>query len=195
MLRIHLVVFILEKVSKMYNQIVVCEGTHDMIKIQSVYKDLKCIITNGSEISDDTLKLIKEYSKKYEIILFLDPDYPGERIRSKVLEVVPNARNAYIEKKVCISQNHKKVGVEHASMEDIKRILDPILNTRAKRDNPDITINDIYELGIVGNKGLREYISGKYNIGNPNNKTLIKRLNSLDITLSELKKVVGEYNA
>ncbi len=195
MLRIHLVVFILEKVSKMYNQIVVCEGTHDMIKIQSVYKDLKCIITNGSEISDDTLKLIKEYSKKYEIILFLDPDYPGERIRSKVLEVVPNARNAYIEKKVCISQNHKKVGVEHASREDIKRILDPILNTRAKRDNPDITINDIYELGIVGNKGLREYISGKYNIGNPNNKTLIKRLNSLDITLSELKKVVGEYNA
>ena len=178
----------------MYNQIVVCEGTHDMIKIQSVYKDLKCIITNGSEISDDTLKLILEYSKKYEIILFLDPDYPGERIRSKILEIVPNARNAYIEKNVCISQNHKKVGVEHASMKDIKRVLDPILNTKAYKRNKDITINDIYDLGIVGNKGLREYISKKYNIGNPNNKTLIKRLNSLDIDLCELKKALKQYN-
>jgi hypothetical protein len=80
-------------------------------------------------------------------------------------------------------------------MQDIKRVLDPILNTKAFKRNKDITINDIYDLGIVGNKGLREYISKKYNIGNPNNKTLIKRLNSLDIDLGELKKVVGEYNA
>ncbi len=179
----------------MYNQIVVCEGTHDMIKIQSVYKDLKCIITNGSEISNDTLNMIKKYSLKYEIILFLDPDFPGERIRSKVLSVVPNARNAYIEKKVCISSNHKKVGVEHASLEAIKKVLDPILNTKYSKDNLDININDLYDLGIVGNKSLREYIASLYNIGNPNNKTLIKRLNSLDVSLSELKKAVGEYNA
>lgn len=177
----------------MYKEVVVCEGTHDVVKIQSVYPDLKCIITNGSEISDDTLKMIYEYSKKYEIILFLDPDYPGERIRSKVLSIVPNARNAYIKKDVCISKNHKKVGVEHASYDDIKSVLDPILNSTYKKLNPLITVNDIYDLGIVGNKGLRDYISEYYNIGKPNNKTLINRLNSLDISIDELKEVLDRY--
>lgn len=178
----------------MYNQIVICEGVHDVIKIQSVYPDLKCIITNGSEISNETLDMIKGYAKKYEIILFLDPDYPGERIRSKVLEIVPNARNAYIEKKVCISKNHKKVGVEHASNEDIKKVLEPILNTTYEKKNEDITINDLYDLNIVGNSNLRDFIARYYNIGHPNNKTLINRLNSLDVSKDELKKIVGEYN-
>lgn len=171
-----------------------CEGTHDMIKIQSVYKDLRCIITNGSEISKSTLDMIKEYSKKYEIILFLDPDYPGERIRNKILEIVPDAKNAYIKKNICISTNHKKVGVEHASKEDIKMILDPLLKPKAKKENIDLNINDLYELDIVGNSKLREYIASIYNIGNPNNKTLLKRLNSLDISKEELRRIVGEYN-
>ena len=165
-----------------------------MIKIQSVYRDLKCIITNGSEISNETLELIKEYSKKYEIILFLDPDFPGERIRSKILEIVPNAKNVYIKKELCISNNKKKVGVEHASFSDIKEALDSILNKSAKKNNPDITILDLYNLNIVGNKKLREYISKELNIGNPNNKTLIKRLNSLDISYEDLERIIGQYN-
>ena len=138
----------------MYNQIVVCEGVHDVIKIQSVFPNLECIITNGSEISNETIEMIKEYSKKYEIILFFDPDFPGERIRNKILLVVPKAKNAYIEKSLCISQNHKKVGVEHASKEDIKRILLPLLNSTTKKAST-LTINDLIDLGIAGNKQLR----------------------------------------
>ena len=180
-------------VKKMYNQIIVCEGTHDMIKIQSVYKDIKCIITNGSEISKDTLDMIKEMSFKYEIICFLDPDYPGERIRSKIVEVVPNAKHAYIKKEYCISNNNKKVGVEHASLDIIKKVLDPILTCSPDYNN-SININDLYDLNIVGNRDLRAYIANYYNIGNPNNKTLLKRLNMLNISIHELEKLVGNYN-
>ena len=176
----------------MYNQIVVCEGVHDVIKIQSVFPNLECIITNGSEISNETIEMIKEYSKKYEIILFFDPDFPGERIRNKILLVVPNAKNAYIEKSLCISQNHKKVGVEHASKEDIKRILFPLLNSTTKKAST-LTINDLIDLGIAGNKQLRLYVSKYYNIGVPNNKTLLKRLMSLGITKEELAQALREY--
>lgn len=179
----------------MYNQIIVCEGTHDMIKIQSVYPDIMCIITNGSEISNETLDMIKELSKNHEIICFLDPDFPGERIRSKIVQIVPNARHAYIKKNVCISSNRKKVGVEHASKKDIKEILDPILNKKDIINSYVFTINDLYDLNIVGNKGLREYIASRLNIGIPNNKTLIKRLNILNIKRDELVRIVGEYNA
>ncbi len=179
----------------MYNQVVVCEGLHDVIKIQSVYKDLKCVITNGSEISDDTIKLLIEYAKQYEIILFLDPDYPGERIRSKILSYLPNCKNAYIKKAKAISQNHKKVGVEHATKEDIREVLDPILSRKNIVSKNNININDLYELNIVGNSELRAFIASNYNIGNPNNKTLLKRLNSLGISKDELIKMVGEFNA
>lgn len=177
----------------MYNQIIICEGTHDMIKIQTVYPNLKCIITNGSEISKETLNMIKKYSESYEIICFLDPDSPGERIRSKIVEIVPNCRHAYIEKKYAISDNKKKVGVEHVSLDLIKSILDPILTSKPTNNN-NLTISDLYELNIIGNKSLREYIATYYNIGNPNNKTLLKRLNMLDISFDELKKKVDEYS-
>ncbi len=179
----------------MYNQVVVCEGLHDMIKIQSVYKDLKCIVTNGSEISEDTIKLILEYAKNYEIILFLDPDYPGERIRNKILSYLPNCKNAYIKKDLAISSNHKKVGVEHATKDDIREVLDKVLSSKCVKNSNNININDLYELNIVGNSFLRVFVASKYNIGNPNNKTLLKRLNSLGISKEELLKIVGEFNA
>ncbi|MGM9971140.1 MAG: ribonuclease M5 [Anaeroplasmataceae bacterium] len=179
----------------MYNQIIVCEGTHDMIKIQSVYPNIMCIVTNGSEISKETLDMISKLSLNHEIICFLDPDYPGERIRSKILQIVPNALNVYISKNLCISNNHKKVGVEHASKEDIKKVLDPILNLTKHESSYIFTINDLYELNIVGNKKLREYIANVLNIGVPNNKTLIKRLNMLNITKEELLRIVGDYSA
>lgn len=163
-----------------------------MIKIQSVYKDIKCIITNGSEISDETLDLIKEMSKKYRIICFLDPDYPGERIRSKIVSVVPTALHAYIKKDLCISKNKKKVGVEHASKEDIKNALDPIISLSNDKIG-NLNINDLFDLGIVGNKNLRDYISLCYNIGKPNNKTLLSRLNMLNIGYDELKLKVEEF--
>lgn len=176
----------------MYNQVLICEGVHDVIKIQSVFPNLECIITNGSEISIETIEMIKEYSKKYEIILFFDPDYPGERIRNKILEVVPNAKNAYIEKELCISQNHKKVGVEHAKKEDIKRILTPLLNSNLKKPSI-LTINDLIELKIEGSKATREFVARYYNIGVPNNKTLLKRLMSLGVTKEELKEIIKNY--
>ncbi len=179
----------------MYNQIIVCEGTHDMIKIQSVYNNIMCIITNGSEISKETLNMIKELSLNHEIICFLDPDYPGERIRNKIVEIVPNAKHAYIKKELCISTNKKKVGVEHATKEDIKACLDPILSNNHFINKYKFTINDLYDLNIVGDSNLRKYVTSKLNIGVPNNKTLVKRLNMLNITKEDLKRIVGEYNA
>ena len=40
--------------------IIVVEGYHDEARIKSVFKDANCIVTNGSEISKETIDLIKE---------------------------------------------------------------------------------------------------------------------------------------
>ena len=179
----------------MYKSIIVCEGIHDEERIRKVFKDAFCITTNGSEISKDTLDMIKSYSKQYKIIIFTDPDSPGERIRHKVLEVVPNASEAFLPKRICISKNHKKVGIEHAPLEDIREALSNYLD----KENETGTLNntDMIELGLNGNinsSKYRDYISNKLNIGKPNAKTFLKRINALNISKEELIKLIGEAN-
>ena len=58
----------------------------DQETLQNFIKELNAngFKLNGSEISDETLDLIKELSKNHNIIVFTDPDYPGERIRKKI---------------------------------------------------------------------------------------------------------------
>ncbi len=171
--------------------IIVVEGTHDAIRIQSIYPDCPCVVTNGSQISKKTLEYIKELSKNNTIILFTDPDSAGERIRSKILEVVPDVKQAFLRKKDCISKNKKKVGIEHASREAIVDALSHISIT--PNQNPTITTEDLYRYGLLGNTNsakLRQQVSDWYNIGNPNGKTFLKRLNLMGITVEQLEETI-----
>ena len=53
----------------MYNQVIVVEGKHDEQKIKSIYPNLECIVTNGSEISKETLNLIYQTSLVRDVII------------------------------------------------------------------------------------------------------------------------------
>ena len=50
--------------------IIIVEGVHDEIKIKSVYPTAECIITNGSEISKETIKLIKTRRTRDFLLVF-----------------------------------------------------------------------------------------------------------------------------
>ncbi len=179
----------------MYKSIIVCEGIHDESRIKEVFKDAFCITTNGSSVSKETLNMIKEYSKEYKIIIFTDPDHPGERIRHMILQVVPNASEAFLEKKKCISNNKKKVGIEHASHTDIKKALSKFLDKENPKGN--LKINDLIDLGLSGfpdSSFKREKISTYLNIGKPNSKTFLKRINALNISKNKLKELIGNIN-
>ncbi len=173
------------------DDIIVVEGTHDVIKIHEAYPNANCVITNGSEISVDTINYIKELSKSHNIIVFTDPDYPGERIRSKIEEIVPNCKHAFIRKKDAHSHNFKKLGVEHATKEVIIECLENVYENNKSEDT--ITNLDLFELGLTGMENsseLRDKISDKLNIGKPNNKTFLKRLNLIGITKEKLEDLL-----
>ena len=173
------------------DDIIVVEGTHDVIKIHEAYPNANCVITNGSEISTETINYIKELSKNHNIIVFTDPDYPGERIRSKIVEIVPNCKHAFIRKKDAHSSNNKKLGVEHGTKEIIIECLENVYDNNVSNDT--ISNLDLYELGLTGkeNSGaLRDKISDKLNIGRPNNKTFLKRLNLIGITKEKLEEII-----
>ena len=171
--------------------VVVCEGYHDADKIKKVMPECECVVTDGSKVKEETIELIKKLSINSNIIIFTDPDYPGERIRKIVSDAVPNAKHAFIKKDICISNNHKKVGVEHASLEDIKASLENLLSSTTNEDK--ITLNDLFDLGLNGkdnSKQIRDQISLKLNIGKPNVKTFLVRINLLGLDYKELEELV-----
>ena len=173
------------------NNIIVVEGIHDESKIKEVYPDISCVVTNGSEISKDTINLIKELSKNNKIIIFTDPDHPGEKIRNIIEENVKDVSHAFLRSNICRSKNGKKVGIEHASSE---AIIDAVSNVITKTNKEDTITNiELYTLGLNGNDNsriLRDKISDYLNIGRPNAKTFLKRLNLLGLTKDDLINII-----
>lgn len=173
----------------MYNQVIVVEGKHDEQKIKSVYPNVECIITNGSEISEETLNLIYQTSLVREVILFLDPDFPGKKITQKILDTKGNFKIAFLNKQKAISKNKKKVGIEHASKEDIKKSLESYFNI--DKNSKTIAKEDLLARKLINykdSKTKREKLCKSLNIPVCNGKTLLKYLNILNINLERIDK-------
>lgn len=177
----------------MYNQVIVVEGKHDEQKLKSIYPNVETIITNGSEISEETLHLIYQTSLVREVILFMDPDYPGKQITDKIIATKGNYKIAYLNKKDAISKNEKKVGIEHASEESIRNSLDNLFTIVT--DKKTITYFDLYNRGLlskIGSKSRREKLCKSLKIGLFNGKALLKHLNMLNISLERIDNIVYE---
>lgn len=169
-------------------ELIVVEGEHDKQKLLS-FLNADIIVTNGIEISNETIELIKEISKTRDIIVFTDPDVPGEKIRKIIMKNVPNAKHAFIDKKK--AQGKRNLGVENAKKEDILESLKNIYTVSEFSDTLDYSV--FIKTGIPGNKKLREFVASYFNLGVVNNKQLFKRLNMFSITEDQLIDVIEKY--
>ena len=167
--------------------VIVVEGKNDKNKLENIFKDSFIIITNGSEINIKTLETIKELSKTNEIVLCLDPDGPGERIRKKIMEYVPACSNVYAKKKDAISKNRRKVGIEHMTTSDIIDLFKEIHKTT---NTGTIEFIELYKLGLASSRTKREMLCEKLNISYCNAKQLLKRLNAMGVDLERVKELL-----
>jgi ribonuclease M5 len=177
----------------MINEVVVVEGYHDLAKLKAIFETIDVYITNGSEVSNETLEELKILNEKRGLILFLDPDYQGERIRRIINDYVGDTKHAFLTKKDCISKNKKKVGIEHAKREVIIKGLTSFYKSGNINEN-QIKYKDLYELKLLGNnnsKALRKKIGEELGIGLNNGKTLLKKLNMFGISASKIKDILG----
>ena len=163
--------------------VIVVEGKNDANKLKTIFKDVDIIITNGSEINEQTLLDIYRMSLRTEVILCLDPDGPGEKIRKKIIEKVPNVSQVFAKKNLAISKNKKKVGIEHMSK---KNILEMFKDIKESKNDGNITYIDLFELGYMTSKEKRIRLCEYLNISYCNGKQLLKRLNMFGITLEEI---------
>lgn len=171
-------------------KVVIVEGKHDLSRLKQVFPNLSVLITNGGAVSDEFLELVRSLSEKNEVVLLLDPDYSGERIRKTISSYCPNVSHAFVRVKDAISKNGKKIGVEHVDLEILKNVL----NNVSKADyHENVTVQDLYDLGLVGNKESkkkRKLLCERLNIGYVNGKQLAQRLNLFNITLKQVKEVL-----
>jgi ribonuclease M5 len=176
------------------NEVVVVEGYHDLAKLRSIYPQIDIVITNGSEISKETLNELKILNSLRGLILFLDPDYQGERIRRMINDYVGDTKHAFLPKEKCISKNKKKVGIEHAKKDDIMKALKNIMTTNITHNSKNkIEIKDLYNLKLTGCKNAksnRKKLTENIGIGLSNGKTLLRKLNMFAITKEEIIQVL-----
>ena len=165
--------------------VIVVEGKNDANKIKTIFPDVDIIITNGSEINKKTLETIAKVSLTDDVVLCLDPDGPGEKIRRKILEYTDNVHQVFAKKHKAISNNKKKVGIEHMSKEDILEMFE---NIKINKKQNTISYIDLYNLGYMESREKRQKLCDKLNISYCNGKQLLKRLNMFGVTIEEIKE-------
>lgn len=80
-------------------EIIVVEGKDDTRRIQEVV-DADTIETIGSAINEDILAQIEHAQETRGVIIFTDPDFSGEKIRKTIMEVVPDAKHAFLSRQL-----------------------------------------------------------------------------------------------
>jgi ribonuclease M5 len=173
-------------------EFIVVEGKDDTIAIKRAV-DADTIETNGSAIKQETIEKIKRAQETRGVIIFTDPDYPGEKIRKTIAEKVTGCKHAFLPKEAAIAKNGKGLGVEHAQLEAIRTALsDAQIMSEAIRE--EITQEDLITAGLIGGEGSKErrILLGKLlKIGYTNGKQLYKRLMMFQISRQEFAEALA----
>lgn len=176
---------------KQIRELIVVEGRHDSANLKR-YFDCDTVETGGTSLDEEVIQLIQAASEKRGVIIFTDPDSPGNRIRNEINRRIPGCKNAFIDRHV--ARTARKVGVEHAGKEALEEALEHLV-TISTDTQERITSADLYELGLLGSDNsaqLREKAGRRLHIGAGTAKTMRIRLNCLGISKEELKKVLDE---
>jgi ribonuclease M5 len=96
------------------------EGKTDSQRLKTLF-NVQTIETNGSALNSNTINLIKQASLTKKIVLFLDPDGPGEMIRKKLVNQLKHFEQTFIKKSDMKSK--KKIGVAEAIIKALKNVI------------------------------------------------------------------------
>lgn len=169
--------------------VIVVEGKSDIQFLES-FIDAILVSTNGSDVPRETIEYLLNLSRTKDIIVLTDPDSPGKRIRDILDANIPNLKHAYVEK--CKSIKKHKVGVAESSKEHVLESLKHLIYSKDMKLG-NISMEQLYQLGLTGQPNsaeLRQKVMKELHLGFGNAKTMLKRINQLNITISELEKTV-----
>ena len=180
-------------------EVIVVEGKDDTVNLKRYY-EVDTYETRGSAIDQDDLERIATLQELRGVIVFTDPDYNGERIRKIIMQEVPQAKHAFLNRGEAVPKSKTKgrsLGVEHASFEDLEKALAGLVGSYEDETFFDITKSDLMRLGLLmgsDSRKRREYLGEELRIGYCNGKQLIKRLELFGISLAEVEDAMAGYS-
>ncbi|MFC0274255.1 ribonuclease M5 [Metabacillus herbersteinensis] len=163
-------------------EIIVVEGRDDTTAIKRAV-DADTIETNGSAIGQAVIEQIRLAQQTRGVIIFTDPDFPGEKIRKTITEQVEGCKHAFLAKNEARPKRGKGIGVEHASIMSIQQALEAVKEVMDEQPS-QIFFDDLVRAGLVGGshaKSRREKLGTLLKIGYTNGKQLQKRLQMFQI--------------
>lgn len=176
-------------------EVIVVEGRDDTQRIQlAVQADT--IETNGSAINEATLDLIRHAQAKRGVIVFTDPDFPGEKIRKIISRHVPGVKHAFLTQDEARPKAKGSLGIEHASKEAIIKALSQVYTLgQVETKGQPVTKSFLLKNGLIGGEEsayLRKALGEKLRIGYTNGKQLVKRLNAFQISQETVSRALQE---
>ncbi|MGX7350177.1 ribonuclease M5 [Dolosicoccus paucivorans] len=178
-------------------EVIVVEGKSDTARLKQCFgPEIRTIETGGSALDEETLEQIKKAQEVFGVIVFTDPDTPGQLIRRQISQFIPTVQHAHLLQKEAQSKKEKEsLGVEHASLEHIRQALDNVLTYAPRQDGFEITMADLMHLGLAAGPKAQQKrfkIAHHFKLGHVNAKQLHKALMMYQIPLDEVKKVLEE---
>ncbi|GGH88337.1 ribonuclease M5 [Pullulanibacillus pueri] len=174
-------------------EIIVVEGKSDTLAINRALT-ADTIETNGSAINKQTLNAIRHAQAVRGVIVFTDPDVPGEQIRRKITDYVPDCKHAFIKKKEAFGGKNHSLGIEHAAPEVIIEALKKVYTVSTEQPER-IPRKLLTRKGLVGgsrSKARRQALCERLNIGYTNGKQLYKRLRMFQITQERFEEALQQ---
>lgn len=166
-------------------EMIVVEGKDDTTAVKRAV-EAETIETGGSAINAEIIARIRLAQQRRGVIVFTDPDFAGERIRSIIREKVPGCKHAFINKEE--AQNHRqKAGVEYASPEVIRKALHDV-KTEYSVPSSEISLEDMLQAGLLAHHAAaerRKLMGERLGIGYANAKQFLKRCNMFHISKKE----------
>ena len=178
----------------MFKEVVVVEGRDDTRRLKEIYPNILTFETGGSAINKEKLAQIRDLQKKRGVIIFTDPDFPGEKIRNIVMQAVPECKHAHLSKKEATRAHRRGLGVEHASDEAIKQALVNLV-TPTTGQEALIETEFLMNLNLIGHAGSssrRKKLSKALGIGHVNGKQLQKRLQIFGISKAQIEEALKD---
>ncbi|MDO1604624.1 ribonuclease M5 [Lactobacillus sp. YT155] len=179
---------------KEINEIIVVEGKSDTIHLRSFFKGIDTIETKGSAIDEEVIEQIKLAQKNRGVIVLTDPDFNGNKIRQKIIEQIPDAKQAFLPRTKAVPKHSgHSLGVEHATKEDLIDALNHVATP--KKNSVQIERSQLIDLKLIGypeSKKLREEVGDKLHIGYGNSKQFLSKVNRFNITIEELKEAISQ---
>lgn len=180
---------------KKIKEIIVVEGKDDTVAIKRAV-NADTIETNGSAVNESVIEQVRLAQQTRGVIIFTDPDFPGQRIRNIISEKVKGCKHAFITKKEALPKSGRGIGVEHASPEAIRNALKDA-QTMDEDASEEVSQLDLVDAGLIGGAGAkdrRDRLGVLLRIGHTNGKQLYKRLKMFQISKEAFVEAIAQIN-